>query len=432
MRTGWLFCLVAGLAAALSACARPAPQAEIALVTPGPAQATVRTLTVVALADESWQRVPGFEARIQTTVADASAHLAAAFGLVLDLRRVAPWDPPPGGAAPLLAALEERRLAPAADLVLAFTARPPPRRARMPDLARSRYAGRYGVLLGLARYHPDPRTRRAAEAHALVHLVGRIFGALPDCGRGLMAERPPSTLADPAVWRFGPTNTALIEAHLPLDGDGDDLKVGADAAARARQVLVTPGPDVRCDATTVDDRRALLAAVVTAARTAAAPTELLSDEPGARTQREVDRAGVDDALAMIETDPGAAYTACAPIADRAPELAARCAGRAAEELGRHDDAIRYLRAWLSRHPGDEDTLLRLAREVGRDGDDAAARALLERAVAEHPDFIDARLNLGIARARLGDYPGARAAWQAVLDRRPDHVEARRLIEQLPK
>lgn len=434
MRTGWLFCLVVGLAAALSACARPAPRGEVALVTPGPAQATVRTLSVVALADESWQRVPGFEARIQTTVADASAHLAARFGLVLDLRRVAPWDPPPGGAAALLAALEERRLAPAADLVIAFTAHPPPRRARMPDLARSRYADRYGVLLGLGRYHPDPRARRAAEAHALVHLVGRILGALPACGRGVMAERPPTNPSDPAIWRFGPTNGALVEAHLDLRLDGDDagLRVGPDTAARARQALVTPGPDLRCDMSTVDTRRALLAAVVTTARAAEAAGELLSDAPGALTQREADQTAVDDARAALEDDPGAAYATCAPIADRDPALAARCAGRAAEALGRHDDAIRYLRAWLSRHPDDEDALLRLAREVGRDGDDAAARALLERAVADRPDFVDARLNLGIARARLGDYLGARAAWQAVLDRCPDHAEARRLLDQLPK
>lgn len=406
------------------------------LAPPDPPKPLVRALTVVALADDTWQRVPDFEARIATAITHASAHLAAGFGLTLDLRRVAPWEPPPGDAAALLAALERSDPAPAADLVIAFTARPPPRRVRMPDLARSRYAGRHAVIHGLGRYFDDPTARHAAEVRALLHAIGRIYGALPACGEGIMSDRPADRIVDPAAWRWGPTNTALIEAHatMPLHGPaGDGPRVGAEAAAAARQHLVAPGPDLRCDPVVIDERRALLAAVVTAAARADEPeAELLSDDPDGLTQPEADRAAVTEAEALLPTDPRAAWTRCAPIADRQPALAAACAGRAAEALGRHEDAIRYLRAWISHHPDDEDALLRLAREVGRDGDDGAAAALLERALADHPDFHAARLNLGIARARLGDYAAARAAWQALLARDPDHAEARRLLDQLPE
>lgn len=452
MRTGWLFCLTAAL---LAGCARPAARPETAAVIapPGPPKATVRTLSVVALADDTWQRVPRFEARIAAVIGDASAHLAARFGLALELRRIAPWDPPPGDSAALLAELERRDPAPAADLVIAFTARPPPRRVRMPDLARSRYAGRSAVVHGLGRYFEAPDARHAAEVRALLHAVGRVFGALPDCGEGVMAERPADRIVDPAAWRWGATNVALIEAHVGMPLRGPDTqgaqggRVGAEAAAAARQALAAPGPDLRCDPVALDERRALLAAVMTAERRANEAAEgtgaLLADDEEGLTQHEADRAAVERAEAALAADSAvvdptattatatAAFTTCAPIADRDPALAARCAGRAAEILGRHDDAIRYLRAWLSHHPDDEEALLRLAREVGRDGDDAAARALLEQAVAEHPEFDAARLNLGIARARLGDYPGARAAWEALLARDPEHAEARRLLDQLP-
>lgn len=458
MRTGWLFCLAAAL---LAGCARPAARPETAAVIapPGPPKATVRTLSVVALADDTWQKVPRFEARIAAVIGDASAHLAARFGLALELRRIAPWDPPPGDSAALLAELERRDPAPAADLVIAFTARLPPRRVRMPDLARSRYAGRSVVLHGLGRYFEMPDARHAAEVRALLHAVGRVFGALSDCGEGVMADRPADRIVDPAAWRWGATNGALFEAHVAmplrgpagLDGAGGQGaqggRVGAEAAAAARQALAAPGPDLRCDPVALDERRALLAAVMTAERGANEAAEgagaLLADDAEGLTQHEADRAAIERAEAALAADSAAVdpaatattatavFTTCAPIADRDPALAARCAGRAAEILGRHDDAIRYLRAWLSHHPGDEEALLRLAREVGRDGDDAAARALLEQAVAEHPEFDAARLNLGIARARLGDYPGARAAWEALLARDPAHAEARRLLDQLP-
>ena len=77
-------------------------------------------------------------------------------------------------------------------------------------------------------------------------------------------------------------------------------------------------------------------------------------------------------------------------------------------------------------------MLRLAKLVGRSGDDGAARGLLRRFVESHPDHLRARVNLGVALARLGDYAGAREQWEAVLQRAPGQSDARELLEQLPR
>lgn len=403
---------------------------------PPPPKPTVRRLTVVALADQSWSRLPGFEARIRASVAEASAFLSGAFGLELDLKRVAPWPLIEGGPAEQerLAALESAAALPAADLVLGFTADSPPRRATMSTLARSRYAGRHAVIFGMGRYHTDPALRRAAETRAVLHAIGRIYGALPSCAGGFMSDRVPERPDRPERWRWGATNRALIEAHAPMDlrptGEGP-TRVPTAVAEAARAILVAPGADLRCDLPVADRRRALLAEVMLAAERAAsgAEEELLSDVAPTDTT-------ALDAVAAVEAtladDPGGAFEVCRPIADREPSVAARCAGRAAEALGLHEDAVRYYRAWLAHHREDEQTVLSLAREVGRDGDDEAARALLAQAVADHPGFVEARLNLGVALARLGRYAEARAAWEDVLKRAPDHAEAQRLLDEMAR
>ncbi|MBX3467356.1 MAG: tetratricopeptide repeat protein [Planctomycetes bacterium] len=53
------------------------------------------------------------------------------------------------------------------------------------------------------------------------------------------------------------------------------------------------------------------------------------------------------------------------------------------------------------------------------GDDAAALADCERALALDPGDALARRNLGIARLRLGDVAGAVADWEAALRLAPD-------------
>ena len=121
----------------------------------------------------------------------------------------------------------------------------------------------------------------------------------------------------------------------------------------------------------------------------------------------------------------------AALAERAPKIAARCAGMSAVALGDHDSAVHFLRAHLAHHPGDETVVVALARAVGRDGDDGAARNLLAGYVAQNPDHLRARVNLGVALARLGDYAGARRQWRAVLARDPSHPAATKLLAQLP-
>lgn len=403
---------------------------------PPPARSTIRRLKVVALVDGAWRRLPRFEARVRDTIAQGSLFLGGHFGVELELAKVAPWpvseDAEQAESEPL-AALESAAPLPAADLVIGFTAEAPPRRPTLPALARSRYAGRHIVLYGLGRYHVEPGERRAAEVRGLLHAVGRVLGALPAC-KGIMAERPPQRLADRAHWRWGSTNLALIKAHRAADlrpQAAGASRVPADVAEKARRILMEPGLDLRCNLPAVDERRALLGQVMSATAHAArveATGDTLLDDDAPTDTREV--AAVKAAEAALDADPAGAFEACRPIADGAPAVGARCAGRAAEALGLHDDAIRYYRAWLAHHPDDEETLLRLAREVGRDGDDEAARALLARAVAEHPDFIEARLNLGIALARLARYPEARATWEALLHKAPEHAEARRLLDEL--
>lgn len=411
---------------------RKADDPALSMPAPPPAREVLRRLRVVAVVDDGWQRLPRFEARARETIARASTFLLGHFGVELELVRLAPW-PAGAGQDERLAALEAAVPAPAADLVLGFTSDPPPRRATLPQLARSRYAGRHVVLYGLGRYHTEVGARQAAEVRALLHGVARIFGALPAC-KGIMAERLPQQLLDRTHWRWGSTNLKLVRAHRGVDlrpAAAGASRVPTDVAEAARRLLMEPGLDLRCDLAAVDARRQLLAEVMSAA-TRAAEIEatgdtLLADDAPTDT-RQLD--AVAAAEAKLTDDPGGAFEVCRPIADRAPAVGARCTGRAAEALGLHDDAVRYYRAWLAHHPEDEETLLSLAREVGRDGDDEAARALLARAVAEHPDFVEARLNLGVALARLGRYPEARATWQALLDQAPDHTEARRLLDEL--
>jgi tetratricopeptide (TPR) repeat protein len=148
--------------------------------------------------------------------------------------------------------------------------------------------------------------------------------------------------------------------------------------------------------------------------------------------RDASGEGVAAGVAALEADdPATALAHCGPLAEHMPAgPATLCAAQAAERSDRSEDAIRFYRALLAHNPDHAGALLALARLVGRDGDDAAARALLARCVKAHPDSIEARLNLGVALARLGDLQGARATWSALLERDPKHEEAKTLLRQL--
>lgn len=389
----------------------------------------VQRLRVLALVDESYRRIPDFDVRITDRLAAVSDHMAALFGLPVDLARFVPWSAPDAArdAEEMLGALEAApadELTPDADLIIAFTAAPLPPRPRLDHLVRSRYAGRVVVVRSLATLFPPGQRDRLhrAEVLALLRGLGTVFGALPACGETVMADRPPLRLGDPDAARSGwdDLNLALIRAHATLDlrAGAAGSRVPADLARRVLAILPPPSAETACAATraAAAERRALLEAVAgPPARPASSPES------------------VAEGISALEAgDPASAFALCEPVAARRPmSPAARCAGLAAERLGRTPEALRYLRAYRAHHPDDRDVLLALARLVGRSGDDAGARALLQRWVDAHPDDVRARINLGIAHARLGDYDAARRAWQAVLDRDPENTDARDLLDRLP-
>ncbi len=389
----------------------------------------VQRLRVVALADDAYRRLPNHEARIGDRVDASSDHLAALFGLPLDLRRVVPWTPSKAvfDLEGLLALVEEGEdPAPDADLILLFTAQPPPDAARMDDLVRSRYAGRMVVARSLTTLFEDGGgdALHRAEALALLHGIANVFGALPACGNHVMADRPAFRLADPEAGAAGWTdlNLALVRAHATLDlrTRKGHRRLPADVARKAAALLAPDAPGLpACAADAVMARRLLL-------ETSAAPLGPVPPKPG-----EADLASGLAALAAGRTEEALRRCAAAAEADPSSE-ASRCAGLAAEKLGRSDDGERHLRAWLLHHEGDRDATLALARLVGRNGDDAAARAVLAAWVDAHADDADAWLNLGIAHARLGDVAAARRAWETVLQLRPDDADGKKLLRQLPR
>ncbi len=411
-------------AASLLACGpsrsvrRDTPRSPLDLGEARPAP-VIQKLRVVALADARYRRVAGWRDRIGDRLDSVADQFAVRFGLQLEVLAVTEWAATGDDLDVLLASLEESGPHPRADLVMAFSAAPPPRRARMPHLVRAAYAGRYVVARSQTTYFRPAQTEALhhAEVRALMQGVALVFGAVPDCPPSLMATRASFRPLDPHHWRWTPLNLALIRAHSTLDLRRPG-RVPADIAEAALDLLArSPGTTGRCEARALTARKTLLGAVLQAANT----PEPLKDDT------------VELGRAALEAGNAArAFDLCDPVAARAPDGdAPLCAASAAEALERWPDAVRNLRAHLAHHPDDEPAVLRLAKAVGRDGDDEAARALLRRYVTAHPDHLRARLNLGVAHARLGEYDAARTAWQAVLGQDPDNVDARDLLGQLP-
>jgi tetratricopeptide (TPR) repeat protein len=426
---------------------RPASALDQSATGPAP---VVQRLRVIALADGRYRAIPQFEDRIRERLAGASDHMAAHFGLPLDLIGVEPWtaEVPDNDAERLLADLEATPSALRADvdLVVGFTARPPPRRAGIRDVGRARYAGRALVARSLTPFFgvQQPEALHEAEVFSILHGLGTVLGALPSCGPRVMADRPLFRVdtdggASWAVTGWSPLNQALVRAHarLPLRPSSGP-RVPPNIAEAALQITRrAEPPERRCAGDTLDLREALLAEAAERAQTAAAPTS-----PPSRRDP-LPPAVTEGLAALASDDPTRALRLCGPLAAERPETdASRCAGLAAEQLGDLPTAARYLRAWLS-HQGEvqgpdpvrDPVLLALARAVGRAGDDAAARALLAGYVQRNPDDARAHLNLGIAAARMGDYTAARAAWEQARERSSAgdalRGDAERLLEQLP-
>ncbi len=84
------------------------------------------------------------------------------------------------------------------------------------------------------------------------------------------------------------------------------------------------------------------------------------------------------------------------------------AGRAAVEQGDWAGAAVSFAAASARHPESPTLLGWHALALMETGQDAAARALLDRAVANHPDVLDLRYNRAVLAARTGDLQRAAA------------------------
>lgn len=402
-------CTFLFLLALLAGCGGPGgPGTPAGRLTPLP---RARTLRVVAFVDPGAARIAGHAARLGERIASASDHLAALAALQLELVAVRRDAAPAGDLTAALERLEQAAPAPEADLVLLYTADAPVGRTTTAQLVQSRYAGRYVVVRSPATLIPpdDPERLHRAEVELIEHGIGVIFGALPGCVAGLMASTPHLGRQPPVSFR--PLDLQLMRAHARLDLRGGP-RVPPAMATEVLALLDAARPD-RCQAGLFDRRRALLAEVAAPPPPTAAPLA----------------AGL---AALAAGQHAEAWAACEPIArTAAPGEATRCAGLAGAALGKGDAAIRYLRAHLAARPDDEEALLVLAREVGRQGDDGAARGLLAGFVEGHPDHVRARVNLGIALARLGDLAGARQQWEAALARDPQNPDARELLDQLP-
>lgn len=383
-----------------------------------------RQVTVLVRYDGELARSADAEARLRRRVEAAGQQLHLAAGLAVTIQGFQPWPAPRSRTTEgLLADLEATDPPPGVDLVIGFTASPLPRRIRTADVVRSRYAGRHVAVRTLAELFPrDLQALHDAETLLVMHGVARIFGALPACSPAIMAPNLGFGLG-PAAWRLAPVNAALLQAHLNLDLQRADGRVSADTATAAL-ALLTPTPHaLSCEAPAVERRRRVLAAVI---GQPPAPAEIPAAPPPEDPEIQAGLAALDAG------DDASALARCAPVAERDPTSpASRCAGVAAAGLGDRPAAIRYLRAHLAHQPNDGQATLLLAKQIGREGDDAGARALLARFVRGNPDHLEARVNLGVAHARLGDLEAARAAWQAVVDRDPAHADARQLLDQLP-
>jgi predicted Zn-dependent protease len=93
------------------------------------------------------------------------------------------------------------------------------------------------------------------------------------------------------------------------------------------------------------------------------------------------------------------------------------------EMGRPEEAIRWLEHSLTIRADQPSAHLYLGRAYGALGDDARARDHLEAAVAAAPDDPRPSFYLSVALARLGDTAGAAAALERAMALNPDLAQA---------
>lgn len=128
-----------------------------------------------------------------------------------------------------------------------------------------------------------------------------------------------------------------------------------------------------------------------------------------------------------------AFELCEPIASTQPSsLASLCAGVAATELKRDEQAARYLRAHLAAHPQEPTATLTLSKVLGQKGEHKAAEALLQgllKAPLTPQERARALYNLGVARAQQGRWREALEAWRSIEEGTREHKKAQPLIQE---
>jgi tetratricopeptide (TPR) repeat protein len=128
-----------------------------------------------------------------------------------------------------------------------------------------------------------------------------------------------------------------------------------------------------------------------------------------------------------------AFQICQNIAKRKPStLASKCAGLSAVSLGQTEDAIKFLRAYLGMNPRDEIVLLALAKQIGKNGDDQSALALLLNVLEINPKNSLALLNAGIAYVRLQRYLEAEKYLKSIDREAKEYGNALELLGQIEK
>ena len=141
-------------------------------------------------------------------------------------------------------------------------------------------------------------------------------------------------------------------------------------------------------------------------------------------------------VALENGDLSQAFKRCQAIADHYPSLlASKCAGLAADQLNELSSATLYLRAYLSSHPHDIESLSRLARVLGAQGLDREAVAILRRLALEGPNRLGKEYgrvlyNLGVAEAQLNRPHVAIETWKKIAKDDPLYEPAQTLIDSL--
>ncbi|MEE2787334.1 MAG: tetratricopeptide repeat protein [Myxococcota bacterium] len=391
----------------------------------------IQTIQVVALADPGYEQLPAYRQRIGDSLDSLSDVFLMTFGIRLNLMSIGRWPLKSNAKlSELLEQLQRDHPVPEADLVIGWTAHPALRSQQMSDRVLSQYSRRHMVIRHLGSLFPNERHQQhSAELDALLYGVSRIFGAIGTCPPYIMSARARDQVS-PRVPRWRPINLRLIRIHSTID-----LRSGGppplDILRRAMRQFDGPDAPSTCPSESVVSHHKAMLEMLTK------PTEPKQTPPKVEKENLASKARVRQHIeagrkALKAGDDSKALRICQPIAREIPDSgAALCAAKASESLGNQPLAIKYYRAHLAFNPTHLESLARLARLVGRLGDDDAARALLERALPLAPDDIELRINLGVAYARLGEYDEARKHWMHALTVNPQHSDARKLLRQLP-